>query len=105
MDVVSSRRPHDPACRSRTAHRNLDPDVAQMLAAARARRGWTIAAAAARIGCSARMLRYLEVGQRVPSTAIAEAIITAYRLDDFDADALRAVALPDVGRASPYRNA
>lgn len=104
-DVVSLRRPGDPPWRSGTAHRHLDPDVALMLADARSRRGWPVAEAAARIGISARMVRYLEAGQRVPSQPVAEDIISAYRLGDVDADALREVALPHVGRDSPYRHA
>lgn len=103
-DAVSPRRPHDPPWRSRTAHRHLNADVAQMLADARARYGWPVAEAAARIGISARMVRYLEAGQRVPSTSVAEGIISAYEFDDVDAELLRSVSLPNVGRSSPYRN-
>jgi transcriptional regulator with XRE-family HTH domain len=74
-----------------------------MLADARARLGWPVAVAARQVGISDRMLRYLERGERVPSTAVAEDIISGLGLDEIDADLLRSVALPDVGRASPFR--
>lgn len=45
----------------------------------------------------------LEAGQRVPSSAMAEDLIDRYELDDNSAELLRSVALPNVGRDSPYR--
>jgi hypothetical protein len=48
------------------------------------------------------MLSMLEAGQRLPSVVLAEDLITGYGLGDGAAAFLRAVALPDVGRASPY---
>jgi ribosome-binding protein aMBF1 (putative translation factor) len=102
QDIVSPRKPDDPPWRSRTAHRSLDPDVAAMLARARAELGWTYTKAAWWTGISRRMLSMLEAGQRVPSQVLAEDLITGYRLGAADAALLRAVALPDVGRASPY---
>jgi ribosome-binding protein aMBF1 (putative translation factor) len=102
QDDVSPRKPHDPPWRSRTAHRNLDPDVVAMLAGARADLGWSYTEAAWRTGVSRRMLAMLEAGQRVPSVVLAEDLITGYRLDDGAAALLRAAALPNVGRDSPY---
>jgi transcriptional regulator with XRE-family HTH domain len=103
QDVVSPRKPHDPPWRSRTAHRSLDPDVAAILARARAERGWSLSASGRRTGISRRMLGMLEHGQRVPSVGLAEALIEGYRLGLADTAMLRAVALPNVGRDSPLR--
>jgi transcriptional regulator with XRE-family HTH domain len=102
QDHASPRRPHDPPWRSRTAHRTLDPNVAGMLAWRRIELGWTYSQAAQRTGVSRRMLALLEAGERVPSTVLAAALIDGYRLDVRDADLLWSVALPNVGRASPY---
>jgi hypothetical protein len=49
------------------------------------------------------MIGMLETGQRVPSVALAEVLIDGYRLDAGDAELLRSVALPGVGRDSQYR--
>ena len=103
QDDVSPRRPHDPPWRSRHAHRSLDPAVARMLAGARHGRGWTQYTAAAALGVSRRMIGMLEAGQRVPSVVMAEDLIGGYGLGVAEAELLRSVALPDVGRASPYR--
>ena len=51
------------------------------------------------------MLQHLEHGRRVPSLDVADALVTAYRLDDRDPAAaaqLRRIAVPR-GRSSPYR--
>lgn len=103
QDEVSPPRPHDPPWRSRTAHRTLAPDVADMLARVRAELGWSLSEAARRTGISRRMLGMLEVGQRVPSTVLAEDLISGYKLGYADADLLRFAALPNVGRDSPLR--
>ncbi|HLQ54623.1 MAG TPA: helix-turn-helix transcriptional regulator [Streptosporangiaceae bacterium] len=103
QDIVSPRKPHDPPWRSRTAHRSLDPGVAAMLARARAELGWSYTETGWRTGISRRMLSMLEAGQRVPSVVLAEDLIEGYRLGDADTALLRAVALPNVGRDSPYR--
>lgn len=103
QDVVSPRRPHDPPWRSRTAHRNLDPAVAAMLAQARTDRGWNKMRAAARTGVSRRMIGMLEAGQRVPSVVLAETLIDGYELSYTEATLLRSVALRYVSRDSPYR--
>jgi transcriptional regulator with XRE-family HTH domain len=78
--------------------------VAAILAQARAERGWSCAAAAARLGISRRMLGMLEHGQRVPSVVLAEALIAGYDLDVDQAHMLRSTALPNVGRDSPFRD-
>jgi hypothetical protein len=102
-DEASPRRPADPPWRFRTAHRNLDPAVAAMLASNRTLLGWSYSTAARRTGISRGMLSMLEGGHRVPSTVLAEALIDGYRLDAADARLLRSVSLPYVGRASPLR--
>lgn len=102
-DVVSPRRPWDPPWRSRTAHRQLDRDVAALLARAREQRGWSVADAAWRVGITPRMLRYLEAGQRVPSTVVADDLARVYELAGEDTWLLASVALPNVGHASPWR--
>jgi len=66
-------------------------------------RGWSMSEAASHTGVSRPMLSLLERGQRRPSESVAEDLIDAYGLDDDDADAVRAIARPLVGRDSPYR--
>ncbi len=102
-DEIDLPQPHDPPWRSRHAHRNLDPEVAEMLAQSRRDRGWSQVTAAANLRISRRMIGMLEAGQRVPSVSLAEVLIDGYHLDAGDADLLRSVALPGVGRDSPYR--
>lgn len=50
--ATSESRVTDPWWRERVAHRSLPQDVAQLLVAARKRRGWSIRRAAREIGCS-----------------------------------------------------
>jgi transcriptional regulator with XRE-family HTH domain len=76
-----------------------------MLRHARAIHGWTKSEASRQTGVSRRMLTLLERGERYPSMALAEDLITGYRLDHQLATRLREIALPSVGRSSPYRNA
>lgn len=101
-DQIDPRQPTDPPWRSRHAHRSLAPAVAAMLLRARIAWGWTQVEAAERCDVARRMIGMLEAGQRVPSRAMAEALITGYGLDSRDAELLRQVALPGVGRDSPY---
>jgi len=102
-DVISPRKPSDPAWRSRHAHRSLPADVAGMLTRSRQSLGWTQAQAAAVTGVSRPAICLLELGQRRPSTALALALVTGYCLTGKDAERLLDVALPNVGRSSPYR--
>jgi hypothetical protein len=44
----------------------------------------------------------LEADQRVPSVVLAEVLISGQRLRAADAALIRSVALPNVGRDSPY---
>lgn len=48
------------------------------------------------------MICHLERGERRPSTVMAEILFDDYRMAPADARRLRAVALPGVGRDSPY---
>ena len=66
-------------------------------------RGWSFSEAARQSGVSRRMIGLLEAAQRRPSVCTAEALIAAYRLAEDDAVAVWAIALPLVGRDSPYR--
>jgi transcriptional regulator with XRE-family HTH domain len=54
--------------------------------------------AAEKLGVSFGYLAMLEGGHRVPSTVVAEVLIEGYRLTYDQADLLRSVALPEVGR-------
>lgn len=101
-DVVDAPKPGDPPWRSRHAHRSLAPAVSGLLLEARLGLCLTVAEAAERIGITPRMVRYLEAGQRRPSTVVAEQLVEAYELDGDDAAAVRSVALRHVGRASPF---
>jgi transcriptional regulator with XRE-family HTH domain len=102
-DEIHAPRPQDPPWRSRHAHRNLPRDVAELLRAARDSHGWTISEASRRTGVSRRMITLLERGERYPSTVLADALIEGYELGQRNAWRLRDIALPNVGRASPYR--
>jgi len=102
-DEVGLPRRNDPPWRGRRAHRNLPPDVAELLRSARSGHGWTKSEAERRTGVSRRMITLLERGERYPSSTLAEDLIDGYELNPWDADRLREIALPNVGRDSPYR--
>jgi DNA-binding XRE family transcriptional regulator len=102
-DDESPPKPWDPPWRSRTAHRSCNPRAAAVLQVYRRTHGWTISEAARRSGVSRRMIGMLERAQRRPSISTAEALITAYGIPGGHAEDVRAVALPNVGRDSPYR--
>ena len=103
-DEVSPRKPGDPPWRSRTAHRSCDPGAAAVLRSAREARSWSISEAARRTGIARRHIGMIEQGQRQPSVTVAEILITTYELSGQQADAVRSIALADVGRSSPYRS-
>ena len=69
---------------------------------ARRTRGWSVSEAARRSGVSRRMIGMLEGAQRRPSVSTAEALIDAYRLTGDDAETVRSIAIPLVGRDSPF---
>jgi DNA-binding XRE family transcriptional regulator len=102
-DEASPRRPHDPPWRSRTAHRSCDPKASDMLKMYRLLRGWSVSEASRRTGVSRRMIGLLERAQRRPSLPLAEALIAGYGIRPEHAAIIRAIALPNVGRDSPYR--
>jgi ribosome-binding protein aMBF1 (putative translation factor) len=102
-DDISPRRPTDPWWRSRTAHRSCDPYAAAVLRKARAARGWSVSEAARQSGVSRRMIGMLEDAERRPSESTARLLIHAYGLTGRRADAVRDIAVPYVGRDSPYR--
>jgi len=78
-------------------------EVAEMLAAARRNRGWSLRRAAREIGCTPGTVVHLEKRRRAPSTVLAGNIIDAYDLDDAQADMLLAEAVDNAGRSSPYK--
>ena len=78
--------------------RHLDPDVAESLRRARLRCGWSFRKAAQATELDAGFLCHLEHGRRVPSVVTAEALISGLKLNGFEAEQLRAVALSGVGR-------
>jgi transcriptional regulator with XRE-family HTH domain len=102
-DDVDLPKPWDPPWRSRTAHRSCDPRAAAVLRRYRQAHRWTVSEAARRSGVSRRMIGMLEHAQRRPSYATAERLIDAYRITGADEDAVRAIALPNVGWDSPYK--
>lgn len=103
LDEVSPPKPWDPPWRSRTAHRSCDPAAAAVLRDARRACGWSVSEAARRSGVSRRMIGMLEAAQRRPSVSTAEDLIAAYRLTGAAAEAVRAIAVPYVGRDSPFK--
>jgi hypothetical protein len=102
-DDVDPRKPGDPPWRSRAAHRSCDPKAAEVLRLHRLRRGWTVSEASRQSGVSRRMIGLLEHAQRRTSVSLAEALIDAYGIQRPLAGVVRAIALPDVGRDSPYK--
>jgi transcriptional regulator with XRE-family HTH domain len=72
--------------------------VASSLRKARLGRGWSFRTAARFTGVDAGYICHLEHGRRVPSVVIAEALISGLKLNGFEAEQLRAVALSGVGR-------
>jgi hypothetical protein len=85
------------------ARRDLPADVARALRLGRRARGWSLRVAARNLGVSAGHLCHIERRQRAPSSVVAEILIDGYRLGPFDAGRLRAVAVRDAGRASPWK--
>lgn len=77
----------------------LSRPMAHKLAMCRATRGWTLAKAAAEIGCSISSIHAYENAQRVPSVPVAGDIARAYRLNQEDTIALMAEAVTNAGRA------
>ena len=82
----------------REPRRYLHPEVASSLRRARLRCGWSFRRAAQATGVDAGFMCHLEHGRRVPSVVTAEALISGLKLDAFEAEQLRAVALIGVGR-------
>jgi transcriptional regulator with XRE-family HTH domain len=74
-----------------------------MLAAARRKRGWSLRQAARRANVTPGTIVHLEKARRAPSTVVAEEIICGYRLGPAEAAMLRAAAVPDAGRSSPWK--
>ena len=97
-DETDPPKPWDPPWRSRTAHRSCDPEAARVLRRARLTCGWTVSEAARHSAVSRRMIGMLEHAQRRPSSATAEALITAYRLTGDDAAVVWSIALEWVGK-------
>jgi DNA-binding XRE family transcriptional regulator len=102
-DDADPRKPGDPPWRSRTARRSCDPRAAAVLKAYRRVHGWTVSEASRQTGVSRRMITLLEQARRRPSRSLAEALISGYGIRPEHASAVRAVALPNIGRDSPYR--
>ena len=91
VSVDGPRGQHEP-------HRYLDPEVASSLREARLRHGWSFRTAARFTGVDAGYMCHLEHGRRVPSIVVAEGLISGLKLNAFEAEQLRAVALSGVGR-------
>ena len=81
----------------------LCPELGAVLNKARVRRGWGLRLAARKMGLNHGYLFALGAGQRAPSTAVAEVLVTGLGLNEAEAAWLRAEAVPDVGRSSPRR--
>jgi hypothetical protein len=103
LDEVDQRKPWDPAWRSRTAHRSCDPRAAAILRRYREMRGWNVSEAERQTRVSRRMIGMLEHAQRRPSVSTAQALIDAYQIPGHHAAEVWAIALPNVGRDSPFK--
>jgi ribosome-binding protein aMBF1 (putative translation factor) len=73
-------------------------DVAQLIARARLRLGWSYRRAAQACGTSCGYVHMLEHGVRCPSVVMAESLISGLKLSADDAESLRRVSLSGVGR-------
>ena len=74
-----------------------------MLKYYRQAREWSVSEAARQGGISRRMIGMLEHAQRRPNESTAEALIAAYRITGEHAEDVRVIALPNVGRDSPFK--
>jgi transcriptional regulator with XRE-family HTH domain len=93
-NTVSRRRQGE----HREPSRFLRPEVAAILRRGRRARGWSFRVAGQRTGVAYGYLAMLEGGHRVPSVVVADALVESYGLTGADAEAVRSVALPGVGR-------
>jgi cyanate lyase len=84
-----------------TPQRHLDPVIAESIAEAKTRSGLSWRHLARLSGVSHPHLVRLAQGRRVPSLYTANSIINVLRLTDEQAEALRAVAVPNRGRSRP----
>jgi transcriptional regulator with XRE-family HTH domain len=81
----------------------LPPELAEVLHAARVRRGWSYREAARRVGIGVGYMHALDHGHRRPSYSIALALADALALDPHTADDLIEQAVIDAGRDHPVR--
>ena len=81
--------------------RHLDPGVAKSLADAKIRSGLSWRRLAVLTGVSHPHLVLLSQGKRVPSRYTTERIIDVFPMTPDEAEALRAVAIPDRGKSRP----
>ncbi|MGW3846888.1 helix-turn-helix transcriptional regulator [Streptomyces fagopyri] len=82
------------------------PDgLGSLLRAARERAGLGLRQAGRLAGISGGYLANLEAGARCPSRSVAERLADLLLLDDEEREQLRAAAVTDAGRDSPWRAA
>jgi len=86
----------------KTTRRTVTADLAEMLATARRRLGWTLREAAQNVGVSTGTIEHLEKARRAPSTVVARNIACAYQLSPSEADMLFAEAVAGAGKDSPF---
>jgi len=81
-----------------TTRHTIPAHTGRMLRDARLSRHWSYRRAGRETGVSASMLVHLEAARRAPSTAVAAAIIRAYKLPSWQAAALWDAAVEGAGR-------
>jgi transcriptional regulator with XRE-family HTH domain len=86
----------------KTTRRTVTADLAEVLAAARRRLGWTLREAAQNVGVSTGTIEHLEKARRAPSIVVARNIARAYQLSPGEADMLFAEAVEGAGKDSPF---
>jgi transcriptional regulator with XRE-family HTH domain len=95
--------PEGHGVREDSTRRAVTPELAEMLAAARRRRGWSLRDVAQNVGVSAGTIAHLQKARRAPSTVVAESIIRTYGLSPAEAAMLLAEAVEGAGWDSPFK--
>lgn len=99
---MHANSPEGHGAREDTTRRTITLELAEVLAAARRRRGWSLREAARNVGVAAGTIVHLEHGRRAPSTVVAGSLIGAYRLTPGEASMLLAEAVEGTGKDSPF---
>ena len=101
--MVHADFPEPHGAHEESTRRTISPDLAEVLAVARRRRGWSLREAGRNIGVAHGTIAHLEHARRAPSAVVARNIVRAYRLTEAEAAMLCAEAVESAGKDSPFR--